>query len=703
MKLTTDQRFTLSAISGNVSINIYDSDRTSSRQLISNSTITGDITVIEISEKYFPMSKVQYNDNGETKEGWTIVDFTNLDPDIKIGVMCNLKAKTDDDRKLGESAGSEAMALYAKASAEEQAKHDENTESVEITYAHQYETANVRDADGDIIVTPNITNSNTGQLASTVNTELEAIVRSYGVPPQWTKHVDPRTVACTFTGGYPITARLGRRFIEVTLSNPTVIDIAPGYVYFNSKTLSDDASLFDSSGNGDGSDVLWNAIKNNHGSLFTIKPCFGSFSYGKTSKKTMHGYMAYVNALMRIVSVYMSRRALNTSNGLHKYFHRDDPENSVEELPELKDRPMPIFGDVYRKFDWEKYDESNWLVVGSAYIGYVSANEDKFQYIRFFSIEGTSSTDDFSTDVGETTIESTINGMLSGTLKDAAFLMGGIIGGEMGNDFGNVENAIEQAINGTSGLGSGAISSLLHSVSAFATGGKLVFPQVISDCAYGKAMTVKCTFPAIYGDAEANYLNSIAPYIHVLAFCLPHQVHTSMDMYTYPFLVKAFSKGIFSCEMGVLTNLSVSRGGEDGELWSYDSNSTEISISFEIRPLISKLIMSSTLDGPGWVLKNQGLQEYLGGLCGVDLRNNKIEMAKELFATLFQGQSSAFFHNILNSVLANTFVGDIANIFNMMDNYISYNKNTTTDSSTYDDNGDNYEALSNDSWNSNTL
>ena len=702
MKLDDTERFIINSTDPSKPIPIYNSDRSYDKELISNTAIPTDMTVVELSETNFPLVKIEYTLDGKHLTGWTVLDFSNLTGDSYI---CNLETKSYVDTIKAEDLYSELLKKISQVAPADQITDVNGSQSYQAysTGATASTDWKARDADGDIIVTPDSTGSQ--QLSTTVNTELESVIRSYGVPPQWTKHVDPRTVSCKFTGQYTIDCRLGRRFVEVTLSNPTVIDIAPGYVYFNSKTLSEDSSMFDGDGN---SNALWDAIKNNHGSLFTIKPCFGSFSYGSGSgKKIIHGYMAYVNALMRIAAVYMSRRALNTSDGTYKYYSREDSSLSLGNYPELKERPMPFFNTIYRKFNWEAYDEQNWLIIGDTKYAYSSPNEDKFQYIRFFSIEGTQSTDEFNTDVGETTIESSINGMLSGTLKDAAFLMGGIIGGSMGTTFDAVQGSIEQAINGFTGPGAGTISSLMHSVSAFATGGKLVFPQVITDCTYGKSMTVKCTFPAIYGDAEANYLNTMAPFIHILAFCLPHQVHTSMDMYTYPFLVKAYSKGIFSCDMGVLTGLNVNRGGEDGELWSYDSNATEISVSFEIRPLISKLIMSSAIDGPGWVLRNRGLQEYLGGLCGVDLRNNKIEMAKELFATLFQGKASAWYDNILNSLIANTFIGDIVNWYNMFDHYVNNDNssgNTETDTSTYTDNGDSYTGLDSDSWfNSNTL
>ena len=621
--------------------------------------ISGDyiFTVTEISESNPPFVKISWVDaDGFTHSGWTMFDFNNL---TGGSLYSNLVTDTEDESNLQKA--KDAYSEYTKLIADKDAvnEYTRQTNNPTTTSGDTYETA-VTDADGDIIVSPSMVSVNYSN--SIANTQVENIVRSFGVPPQYNCHVDPRILVCNYTGLYGTRGargRLGRRFLEVTISNPTVVEIAPGYVYFNNKSLQNNGLT----ANDIYETTMKDIVKNDTGSFFTIKPCFKSIKHGS---KNVNGYMSYVNVLCRVAAVYMSR---NSVTGKNTYYYKS---GDTVQLDELQNRPMPIFNTKYRYFDWEGFDVSDsGIIVGSSYLGYQSAEQDQFTYIKFFTVQGTNTNDNFSISTGQSTIESSINGALSGVLKDAAFILGGIVGGGIGDFTDNVNAAVSQAIGGTNFAGADAIASLLHSTSEFITGGKIVFPEIIEDCSYGKEQSVECVFPSIYGDNECNYLNCMVPLMHVLAFCLPHQVQTVIDIYTYPFLVKAFIKGQFSCGMGVLTDLRVSRGGDSNDLWSYDSNPTEIKISFNIKPLISKLVITSSMDGPKWFLKNQGLQEYLAALCGVDLRNNRMEMMMEIYKTLFQGQATAFFNNLLNSFMEKTGIDTLINFGRMVYDYFN--------------------------------
>ena len=86
------------------------------------------------------------------------------------------------------------------------------------------------------------------------------------------------------------------------------------------------------------------------------------------------------------------------------------------------------------------------------------------------------------------------------------------------------------------------------------------------------------------------------------------------------------------------------------------------------------------MDGPKWFLKNQGLQEYLAALCGVDLRNNRMEMMMEIYKTLFQGQATAFFNNLLNSFMEKTGIDTLINFGRMVSDYFDRDNDNSRDS-----------------------
>ena len=62
-------------------------------------------------------------------------------------------------------------------------------------------------------------------------------------------------------------------------------------------------------------------------------------------------------------------------------------------------------------------------------------------------------------------------------------------------------------------------------------------------------------------------------------------------MYTFPFLCKVFIQGIYNSDLSVITGLDIKRGGSDDTCWTIDGLPTEISCSFTITPLYTKLMI----------------------------------------------------------------------------------------------------------------
>ena len=519
-------------------------------------------------------------------------------------------------------------------------------------YQEQYgymSSASLIDDEGDQIVGPLKEGGSMGK-----DMYMSAIVKTYGMPPQWTKYVDPRTYAFELnfkeSGVTSSKCALGRRFIDVTISRPTIIEIAPGRVYYPTAGLGskeDYASALDAFDLAAGGDIS-NIVNDDKASFFTIRPC-----YTDSPDKKIHGYISYVSVLMRVFAAFLSRNNKQRKENITRYYNRSavslndwDPRTGLQ----FADRPVPIFGAKYREFTWAQYDGegtyTSGLITGNFAalddngqhgvidVNENTINEDGFTYIRFFGLNGTRSSDTFDTQIDDTQIASTVNG-ITGGVKDAAFFISGVIGDKFAKDLDDAEDKLKEFANGD-GEG-GMLSALLDSTAEIIRGGKVVFPKIISDCDYGKSMSIECIFTAVYGDPESIYLNTYAGLAHILAFALPHQVRSSIEIYTYPFIIKAFSKGIFSCSMGVLSGLTVDYAGESGDMWSIDSVPSEIKVSFQITPLISKLALTSENDSAGWLLRNNGLQEYIATIAGSDLRSDKVELATELAGIMLQG------------------------------------------------------------------
>lgn len=529
---------------------------------------------------------------------------------------------------------------------------EENAEMRQRIYdaANGYTTTgSLTDEDGDEIVGPHKTSVTTEADYGTT-----AIVKTYGIPPQWTKYVDPRVYAFKFcyknNSPMAIMCSLGRRFFEVTISRPTIVAIAPGRVYYPTKGLGakeDYAKQLDMFNNGNPADI----IGDDKASFFTIKPCYNDSPDGK-----IRGYISYVSVLMRVFAVFLSRNVASTAkdtasnSGIHYYSRTatslTDIESSNSNI-QFSDRKVPVFGGAYKDFTWHLYDGEgsysnenplfNFAAVNkNGEYGLLNVNssgytEDGFTYIRFFALNGSRSSDTFDTQIDDTQMAGAINQIGNG-MKDAAFFISGVIGNELSDNIDDATEKLKEFANGSTN--GGMFSALLDATAEVVRGGKIMFPKVISDCDYGKSMSMECVFTSIYGAPESIYLNGYSGLAHILALALPHQVRSSIDIYTYPYIVKAFCKGVFSCPMGVVTGMTVDYAGESGDMWSTDSVPTEIKVSFQITPLISKLAMTSENDSTGWLLRNNGLQEYIATIAGADLRGDKVELASELLGIM---------------------------------------------------------------------
>ena len=89
-----------------------------------------------------------------------------------------------------------------------------------------------------------------------------------------------------------------------------------------------------------------------------------------------------------------------------------------------------------------------------------------------------------------------------------------------------------------------------------------------------------------------------------------------------------------------MSSINLTRGGNEGTSWSSRGLATEWTVNFEISPLYAQLTLPST-DHPLLFLKNDGIVDFLGNICGFDLKANnldvKIEILKTFIANRFTG------------------------------------------------------------------
>ena len=121
------------------------------------------------------------------------------------------------------------------------------------------------------------------------------------------------------------------------------------------------------------------------------------------------------------------------------------------------------------------------------------------------------------------------------------------------------------------------------------------------------------------------------PLCHYIALVLPRGQF--QNGYTAPFIIKAIYKGQYNIDLGMITDMTITRGKEGG--WTKDGLPMVIDISFTIQDLYPNMSMSPS--GPlmsSNVLKNVAEMDYLANLCGVNINEPDIVRMIDMYVTL---------------------------------------------------------------------
>ncbi len=294
-------------------------------------------------------------------------------------------------------------------------------------------------------------------------------------------------------------------------------------------------------------------------------------------------------------------------------------------------------------FDWSK-------AVNSSFNSYFSAKEN----VVFYLNSNTSISENFSNETRESSLVSSINGM-SDQAKELQFLLGVTAGKEISalnsENFESTMSGIQSTLDSLLS-GGGVIKNLSEGMSTVLSGGKLIFPELWADSDFSRSYDVDIKLRSPDCDPVSLYLNIIVPYIHLLAMTAPRQLDS--NSYSAPFLVRAFYKGFFNVDMGIITNLSVSKGKEGS--WSDNGIPTEVDISLSIKDLYTSMFISSQ-DDIGEMINNTALMDYLANMVGLNLSEPELTRQLQIYALLKTGSIGKMPNQVWNG-----FNQDISNL-----------------------------------------
>lgn len=282
----------------------------------------------------------------------------------------------------------------------------------------------------------------------------------------------------------------------------------------------------------------------------------------------------------------------------------------------------------------------------------INENGDQSSLI-FFADCGNQTDDSFSNSTTQSQLLSQLNSLsdlgreisyvtgivdANGTMVLNKLLDGGLYTLDKATDFANTA------------IGKGnLISNIISKARTILSGGRMLFPEIWADSSFSRSYSFRMKLISPSGDKLSVFLNILVPIYHLLALVLPRQSKGTPEGYYSPFLVKAACKSLLNIDMGIITDLNLTKGGEAE--WTVDGLPTVAEISFTIKDLYEGLSMTE-LGGPiDGILSNASEIDYIANSCGVNIYEHYLRKNVELFKILYLSQFSSI-DNLQNSIIA---------------------------------------------------
>lgn len=406
--------------------------------------------------------------------------------------------------------------------------------------------------------------------------------------------------------------KMGRLFLYNIFAEAPILTVLPGTTEFLPSYKNDEKNVFAN---------LWAGMNNGDSNAQTaLQELVNDEAEGRyfDFKVDYGNYIKYVNLLCRVTAVILG----------------------------IGDNTPPGISTPYKNFDWGNYkyfnnyklesgDSSNIIQstldsvtdkIGSFVDDSISGSH---QYLSIYVDPTTSFNESTTNETGKSALEGKFDEMES-KIKEYDFFMKSMA---LGEESDTIKGYVENIMNGIGSLGSegGFLNNLLSKgKEVIINGSNLIFPEIWQDSEYSKSYTIQTTFISPYGDKESVYLNCLVPMLHLLALALPRQ--TTANTYTSPFLVKMFAKGWFSCDMGIVESIQIEKGSDQS--WTVDGLPSVMKVTLNVKDLYSQLMLSPS-NKASLFFSNQGMIDFLGATCGMDLSRPNIEIKIKIAMAIF--------------------------------------------------------------------
>jgi len=433
-----------------------------------------------------------------------------------------------------------------------------------------------------------------------------------GLPYQFLPNADPRLY------GSSNSQDIGYEYADKIISRIPLLFLAPGKASFMTKySKKDKESILER--------ILSTGVSTNSTSIDDLIDKNGryyTFEYDSVK------YYKFVNPMCRIAARFLN-------------------------IQDIK-----IDGVYLDNMNWEEYTKSGIKSIGDF---------GTYTSVPFYINTETQISESWSNSVTQSMLASSVNG-ISDMGRELNFLLGYTQSGTgaielINNDAevaANIEN-INDTIKQILGTGS-FFSNLATHIATVASGGKLVFPEIWADSQFSRQYSVNIKLVSPDPSKLSIYLNILVPLFHILSLVGPQTILSNPNGYTNPFLVRAIYKGHFNIDMGIITDLTISKGDECR--WTPDGLPTSVDVSLTIKDLYNMLAITSSESLKYDTLNNTALMDYIANLCGVNIFKPEISRIIEMwFVNNFENRVDDFFKLDIWGKIQEKVQNGIMNIF----------------------------------------
>lgn len=443
---------------------------------------------------------------------------------------------------------------------------------------------------------------------------VDSAVTGYGYGKEFTSNIIYDSSICVIKPGTP-TGDSG--FISTILSD----GLFQGFLNLTS-VIGDTANILFGNGNVSSEEFV---------KSFINKIFINDVSRLYVWKSDLEHYIEYVNTLCHMFISYLGIGELNYKDpgtnedipyNQYNFLYNLDIFDSARQTKTGKYDTMEIQTDTLYTDQNERRSLSNIFGDDPAVYLYYSADSDIQE--------------SFSTSTTPSEVMGAGQG-LSDISKQITYLTGSTFFGAFDD---SISSALSTAVTGT-GLENTPLgrlfTNLSEGVGVIIGGNNFDVPEMWSDSdrQISHSLTVKLISP--YGDPESIFLYVLQPLAQILAFSLPRQF--SVNSYTSPFIIQAFSKGQFNIQFGIVDSLTITRGGNGKESHTIHNIPTELDVTISIKDMYEKVALSNEYlidDGffnkvTGGILdlgfrkaatlifNNIGLLDFCASYCGYNL------------------------------------------------------------------------------------